>query len=156
MKKTLQAAYELPKILLSYKSNVKPSLLPSISCSKDAYALLIKSWEPTQIDLREEFEILLLNRSNKVIGQYKVSSGGSTATVVDSKLVLAAAINSNACGLILAHNHPSGTFKPSEADITLTRKISDGAKLFDIPVLDHIIVRSEGFFSFADEGLLNC
>ena len=155
MQDTLTAAYELPKILLSYKSKVKPSLLPSISCSKDAYAVLIKSWEPTQIDLKEEFKILLLNRSNKVIGQYKVSSGGSTSTIVDPKLVLAAAINSNACGIILAHNHPSGSLKPSQADIKLTKKISDGARLFDIAVLDHVIVTSEGYFSFADEGLLD-
>ncbi|MEO6134693.1 MAG: JAB domain-containing protein, partial [Ginsengibacter sp.] len=87
-------------------------------------------------------------------GIYELSSGGISGTVADPKLVFMAALKSNACCLILSHNHPSGNLKPSHADEALTRKIAEAGKLFDIQVIDHVIVTSEGYFSFADEGLM--
>jgi DNA repair protein RadC len=97
---------------------------------------------------------LLLNRANKCLGEYKVSSGSTTGTVVEPKFIFAAAIKANASGIILAHNHPSGEFNPSSADITLTKKVKDGGLLFDILVLDHIIVTRDDYYSLADEGLI--
>ena len=102
----------------------------------------------------EQFKVLLLNRANKVLGIFEVSSGGSTGTVADPKLIFAAAIKANACGIILAHNHPSGNLQPSQADIDLTKRMKEGGRLLEIQVLDHIIVTTEGYYSFADEGIL--
>jgi len=102
----------------------------------------------------EEFWILLLNRANNVIERYQVSKGGITGTVVDPKLVFKKAIEVSASALVLCHNHPSGNRSPSEADMQLTRKIADAAKLLDMQVLDHIIVAGDSFYSFSDEGRL--
>lgn len=145
---------EVSEIELSYRTKVKPSERPKITCSKDAYDILRKYWNEDTIELVEEFKILLLNRANKVIGIFKVSNGSSTGTVVDPKLVFVAALKANACGIILSHNHPSGNLSPSTPDIALSKKIKDGAKLLELSVLDHIIVTSDAYYSFADEGLL--
>lgn len=102
----------------------------------------------------EEFWILYLNNSNKVIQKAQLSKGGITGTVVDVRLVLKNALSVGATAIILAHNHPSGTIKASEADKILTQKLKAGATSIDIKVLDHIIVTEKSYFSFADEGLL--
>jgi DNA repair protein RadC len=98
--------------------------------------------------------VILLNRANQVLGIYEVSTGGVSGTVADPKLIFAAAIKSSSSGLIFSHSHPSGNLQPSQADIALTRKIKEGGEILEISVLDHIILTSEGYFSFADEGLL--
>ena len=97
---------------------------------------------------------MLLNRANRVLGLIDISLGGTAGTIADPKVIFAAAIKSNACGIILVHNHPSGNLKPSQQDLDLTRKIKAGGQLLDIVVMDHMIITSEGFFSFADEGLM--
>src|SRR5690606_1039682 len=97
---------------------------------------------------------LLLNRANKVLGIVPISKGGTSATIADPKLIFVSAIKSNASAIILAHNHPSGNLQPSTADISLTKKIMEGGKLLDVPVIDHIIVTGHGYYSFADEGAL--
>jgi DNA repair protein RadC len=104
--------------------------------------------------LREEFYILLLNRANRIYGYYLLSQGGTSGTVVDPKLIFSIALKCNAHGIILAHNHPSGNTKPSEADIQITKKVKEGGKLLEIDVLDHIILTSDSYLSFADEGLM--
>ena len=146
--------YQVAEIQLTYKSDVKPSLRPKISGSKDAYNILVENWDNSKIEFVEQFKVMLLNRANKVLGIFEVSSGGSTGTVADPKLIFAAAIKANACGIILAHNHPSGNLQPSQADNELTRRMKEGGKLLEIQVLDHVIVAIEGYFSFADEGLI--
>lgn len=146
--------WKLAEIELSYKSNYKASLRPKVSGSNDAYQILLSSWEETKIEFVEQFKILLLNRANRVLGYMTISSGSSTGTVADPKLIFAAAIKANACSIILSHNHPSGNLSPSQADIDLTRKIREGGKILEIQVLDHVIVTSEGYYSFADEGIL--
>jgi DNA repair protein RadC len=98
--------------------------------------------------------ILLLDRSHHTIGYAKISQGGVSGTVVDTRIVAKFAIDSLASGIILAHNHPSGNLKPSNADETITNKIKTGLGYFDIQVLDHIIVTEDAYTSFADEGLL--
>jgi len=102
----------------------------------------------------EEFWIIYLNNSNKVIEQLQLSKGGITGTLVDVRITLRKALEVGATSIILAHNHPSGTLKPSEADKQLTQKLKTAAQSLDIKVLDHLIVTEKSYFSFADEGLL--
>lgn len=102
----------------------------------------------------EEFWIIYLNNSNKVIHKNQLSKGGITGTLVDVRLVMKTAIEVGAIGLILTHNHPSGTLKPSEADKQITKKLKIASESLDIKVLDHLIVTEKAYFSFADEGLL--
>lgn len=146
--------YQVAEIQLTYKSNVKPSLRPKISGSMDAYNVLLDSWDDNKLELIEQFKVLLMNRANKVLGIFEVSTGGIAGTVADPKLIFVAAIKGAACGIILAHCHPSGNLTPSQADIDLTRKIKEAGKLLEIQVLDHIILTSEKYYSFADEGIL--
>ncbi|PQV45704.1 DNA repair protein RadC [Jejuia pallidilutea] len=102
----------------------------------------------------EEFWIVYLNNSNKVIQKNQLSKGGITGTLVDVRLVLKTALETGATALILAHNHPSGTLKPSEADKQITQKLKSAALSLDIKVLDHLIITEKAYFSFADEALL--
>jgi len=97
---------------------------------------------------------MLLNRAGRVLGIIEVSSGGLSGTVADPKVVFSAALKGNASSIILAHNHPSGNLRPSQADLDLTKKIQRGGQLLDITVSDHLIITSEGFYSFTDEGLM--
>ena len=106
-------------------------------------------------DLKHEvFGVLFLNRANKITRFEIISEGGITGTIADPRIVLKKALDENAVGLILCHNHPSGNLNPSQADKDLTRKIKDAAQLLDIKLLDHIIISESGYFSFSDEGLL--
>lgn len=156
MEQTLQLPdwTKVAEVELVYKTKVKASERPKINSSKDIYEIIRQLWDANKIDMLEEFKVLLLNRGNRIIGVYEVSSGGITGTVADPRLILAAALKSLSVGIVLCHNHPSGNLTPSRADEQLTRKIKEAATYHDITVLDHIILTSEGFLSFADEGLL--
>lgn len=144
---------KVSEVEINYRNKVKPSERVKISGSKDAYDVLFGLWSD-KIEYVEEFYILLLNRANKVLGLVKISEGGTTGTVADAKRIFQSALKANACSIILSHNHPSGNTNPSEADIQLTRKLKEAGSFLDIAVLDHIIVTTEGYYSFADEGLL--
>jgi len=125
--------------------------MPAIKSSNDAYQIL----QPILGHLpHEEFWILMLNRSNRILTRYNVSKGGLTGTVIDVRLILKKALESHAASMILAHNHPSGNKQPSGADQTITHKIADAGQIMDIPVIDHIIIAENNYFSFADEGML--
>jgi DNA repair protein RadC len=102
----------------------------------------------------EVFAVVFLNRANKINHFEIISQGGITGTVADPRIILKKALDEDAVNLILCHNHPSGNLKPSRADQELTLKIKEAVKYFDIRLLDHIIVSVEGYFSFADEGIL--
>ena len=145
---------QVAEVQLIYKSKVKASLRPKIHSSRDAFEVLKSNWNYETIEFVEEFKMLLLNRANRVLGIIDISLGGTAGTVADPKVIFAAALKGNANGIILAHNHPSGNLKPSQADIDLTRKLKAGGQILDIGVLDHIILTSEGFFSFTDEGMM--
>jgi len=122
-----------------------------ISSSASVFELL----QPVIGELpHEEFWIIYLNNSNKVIQKNQLSKGGITGTLVDVRLALKTALEVGAVGLILAHNHPSGTLKPSEADKNLTQKLKTAAQSLDIKILDHLIITERSYFSFADESLL--
>jgi len=143
----------LAEIKVSYSSKVKYADMKCISTSKDAEEIFRSIWSDN-MELLEEFYILILNRANRVIGWYQVSKGGTSGTVVDPKIIFSVALRCHACGIILAHNHPSGNTKPSHQDLELTKKIVSGGKLLEISVLDHIILSNETYFSFGDETLL--
>lgn len=145
---------KVAEVELIYKSTVKASERPKIESSKDAYRILLQTWDSNKINFQEEFKVLLLNRNSKVIGIYPTSIGGLCGTVADPRLILAVALKTLATGIILSHNHPSGNLKPSHTDEELTLKIKEAAKFHDINVLDHIILTSDEYYSFADEGLL--
>ncbi len=149
-----QTLFEVAEVQLIYKSKVKPSLRPKITKSADAFEVLKKHWNQDTLEFVEEFKVMLLNRANRVLGIIEISTGGMSGTVADPKVIFAAAIKSAASSILLSHNHPSGNLVPSQADINLTRKLKSAGELLDIAVLDHIILTSESYFSFADEGLM--
>jgi len=124
---------------------------PALKDSRDV-ALYMQSMLMDQP--HESFAVIFLNQANKVNHFEIISQGGITGTVADPRLILKKALEKNAVNLILCHNHPSGSLKPSKADEELTHKIKEAARFFDIKVLDHLIVSEEGYYSFADEGLL--
>jgi DNA repair protein RadC len=115
---------------------------------------LRKYWDKDKIDFIEQFKVLLLNPAKRFVGMYEVSSDSTRGTTCDPKLVFVAALKVNASGIILAHNHPAGSLKPSAADVTLTTEFQQWGELLQIPVLDHIILTSESYLSFGNEGLL--
>lgn len=142
----------ISEIKVSYTNPSKT--LQVIKDSRSSYELLLTCWDKNTLELQEEFKVLLLNRRNAVLGIYPLSRGGLAGTIVDAKLVFSVALKCNASNIILAHNHPSGSLIPSEADKRLTEKIKTAAKYLDMQVLDHIIVTKNDFYSFADNGLL--
>lgn len=124
---------------------------PKVTSSDSAYHIL----RPILGELpHEEFWILYLNNSNKVLATQQISKGGFTGTYVDIRIVMKKALEENAVAMILAHNHPSGQLVPSAADEQLTQKMVQAAQLLDLRILDHLIVTQKGYFSFADQGKL--
>lgn len=154
MESTNKNHLNVAEIQLSYKSHVKPSDRVKITCSRDAYNVLLQTWDDNKLEFVEQFKVMLLNRANKVLGVFEVSTGSTTATVADPKIIFTAAIKANASGIIIAHNHPSGNLSPSHQDIDLTRKVKDGGKILEVQLLDHVIITTESYYSFADEGIL--
>jgi DNA repair protein RadC len=142
------------EIELVYKSHVNVANRPVILTSSDTYEIAKLCWDMNTIELVEHFKVLLLNCGNQVLGVYHLSIGTTTATLVDIRLLFTTAIKANAVSIILLHNHPSGNLLPSNADKNMTYKVVEAAKLLDVRVLDHLIITAEGYFSFADEGLL--
>lgn len=144
---TIMAALELGRRRQSEKSD-EPD---KITDAADAANIFI----PLLSDLTyEEFWVLFLNRSNKVIEKRKVGQGGLSATIVDSRLIARLAINNLSSGIIVVHNHPSGSIQPSANDKQITSKLNKALSLFDITLIDHLIVSGSNYYSFAEKGLL--
>ncbi|UKT62712.1 JAB domain-containing protein [Pedobacter mucosus] len=146
--------YQVAEIEISYKPKFRAVDRPQIGSSSEAYDIILNSWNDNQIELLEEFKIVLLNRKNRVLGIVKISAGGIAGTVVDAKIVFAIALKACASGIILTHNHPSGECNPSEADIKLTKNLFECGKILGISVLDHLVICPDHYYSFKDEGLL--
>jgi DNA repair protein RadC len=144
---TIQAALELGR-----RRRIAEAIeLQKVSSSKTIFDIM----QPVIGELaHEEFWIIYLNNANKILSKLQLSKGGITGTVVDVRLVFKTAIALGAVGIILAHNHPSGTLKPSEADKQITKKLKTGGEQLDIKILDHVIVTETGYFSFSDDGIL--
>ena len=126
-----------------YKAQIKSS-----SDAADFFRQLFDE----SIDIYESFFVIFLNQANNTIGWYRVSQGGITGTVADVRLVMKKALDVLATSMIICYNHPSGQLKPSQADINLTDKFIEAGKILEIKLIDHIILTTESFFSFADEG----
>ena len=142
------------EVSLTYVTKVKPSERPAIKNSHDAHKIFFDSWDTATIEHKETVKMLLLNRANKVLGITTISEGGLSGTLMDVRMIFQYAIKGNACGIIIAHNHPSGNSNPSESDQKITQKIKEAGNLLDIQLLDHIILTPEKeiFRSLADEG----
>lgn len=153
MDTTTSPIHQVTEISVTYQSKVKPSQRVKISRSSDAYDLLLASWDDT-LELYESFKVVMLNKANKVLGISLIGNGGVSGCVVDPKRVFATALLSGCSSIILCHNHPSGQKQPSTADLKITEKIKNAGVFLEISVLDHIILTAEGFYSFADDGVL--
>lgn len=140
------------EVEISYKNRVPYSQRQKVTTSHSAYEILTQLFPADSIDYRETFIVLYLNRASQVLGYSIISEGGTASVSVDVKLIIQAALLANASAIIIAHNHPSGNLRPSIEDNRLTKRVAEAAKLFDIAVLDHLIVTSESFYSFSDNG----
>lgn len=144
----------IAEVELVYRTRVKPHDRPLVNNATDAYECLLECWNANTIELIEEAKLLLLNRASRLLGIYNLSSGGTAGTIVDPKVVFVAALKASASGIILCHNHPAQSLTPSESDKQITEQLKHAGKLLNIKVLDHLIICSEGYYSFANEGLL--
>ena len=116
---------------------------------------VFRLFHPLMGDLEhEEFWLLMLNRANRVLGRFKVSQGGLSGTVIDTRIILKKALDNLASSIIVCHNHPSGNNQPSDADVKITEKLKKAAEMLEIKLLDHVIIADKSYFSFADEGLI--
>jgi DNA repair protein RadC len=140
------------EVELTYKNNVPYNQRQKISNSQGAYDILTNLFPENTMDYRETFIVLYLNRANQVLGYSVISQGGTSNTTVDIKMVIQTALLANASCIMLAHNHPSGNLHPSSDDNRITNRIIEAARLFDITVLDHIIITNESYYSFTDNG----
>ena len=140
------------EVELTYKNNVPYNQRQKISNSQGAYEILTNLFPENTMDYRETFIVLYLNRANQVLGYSVISQGGTSNTTVDIKMVIQTALLANASCIMLAHNHPSGNLHPSSDDNRITNRIIEAARLFDITVLDHIIITNESYYSFTDNG----
>jgi DNA repair protein RadC len=141
---------DTPEITLKYKtSGVKKT---KITNSQDSYNLFKQMYDGDTLEYCESSIVIYLNRANNSIGWQKISQGGLTGTVVDVRMVLATALKCGATSLILSHNHPSGNLFPSGADDKLTKQINSACEIMEIKLLDHLIITTEGYYSYADQG----
>jgi DNA repair protein RadC len=144
---TIIAALEIGR----RRKDAKPEKTKKVTSSKEAVDLM----QPILGDLpHEEFWVIFLNRANCIMGKQQISIGGMSGTVADPRMIFKSALDHKAVSIILCHNHPSGNNQPSSADVQLTKNISEAGRVLEITVLDHIIVTQNGFYSFADEGLI--
>ena len=145
---TLLAAMELGR----RRAGMYPTEKVQVKSSETVYKL----FHPLLGDLdHEEFWLLMLNRANRVLGRYKVSQGGLSGTVIDTRIILKKALDNLASSIIVCHNHPSGNMQPSDADVKITGKLRKAAEMLDIKLIDHVIIADKSYFSFADEGVIN-
>ncbi len=149
--------YEFNEVTASYFPDGIIKKKMQLSSSRDAHQYLLSLFYSDSIGHRESFMVLYLNRANVVISYARISEGGITGTIADPRLIMQKALLTNSCGIVLAHNHPSGNLKPSESDRDLTRKLIQCATFFDIQIIDHIIISgvdTDKYLSFQDEGLI--
>ncbi|NDV46865.1 DNA repair protein [Paludibacter sp. 221] len=153
MQTTLSTYNRVTEITVQYKNPLKPSEMPQIKSSTQ----LEETFRPFFSDCmehHEEFYIMLLNRANRCLGVSKISQGGHFETVVDNKIIFQIALKGNASVIALCHNHPSGNLNTSGSDDMITRRIKEGCSMLGLQLLDHIVLSSESYYSYADEGKL--
>lgn len=146
--------FRVAEVELVYRNRTRPEDRIRVVQSKTANDVLREHWDDNKLELVEQFKILLLDRSSRCLGVSDIATGGVHHCLIDAKLVFATALKARASQLILAHNHPSGNLQPSQNDIDLTKTLSNGAKLLDMKVIEHLILTRQGYYSFADNGLI--
>jgi len=144
--------YNVSEVKITYESKNKNKKNLKVNSSAIIYVLMVKDWE--QIEYRETFKILFLDRAKHALGINTVSTGGLSDTTVDVRMILQGALLANATGIVCCHNHPSDNVKPSFADDIVTLKIQKACKVMDIELIDHLIIAKCGYYSYADEGRL--
>jgi len=142
------------EVKLSYKLHQKASERPKVINSDSIYNVLLSCYDSDTIEYRESFKVLLLNRNNNVLGVMNISEGGMSETPVDIRLILQSALLSNASYIVISHNHPSGSVKPSKGDDNVTYKVKKACEAIDILLYDHIILSPYNYYSYANEGRL--
>lgn len=145
---------KVPELNVSFDKGNTADFPKSISNSEIAARLIRSLYDKGEIEFHEVMFVIYLNRSNQPIGYYKHSIGGIAGTVIDTRIILGTALKSLSSAIIVAHNHPSGKTDPSQADKQVTKQLQDASKLFNISVLDHVIVTKTGYSSLADKGLM--
>lgn len=145
---------QITEIELVYKSPIPAVQRPVITRPEHAFSIFHAVWNHNLIEIQEELKVLLLNKSNRLLGVYHAASGCIDQVSIDTRLILACAVKAGAIALVLAHNHPSGTLEPSKGDLAATQKLKEAAQLFDIQLLDHLIISSDDFVSLANKGVL--
>ncbi|MDH7459822.1 JAB domain-containing protein [Chitinophagaceae bacterium 26-R-25] len=143
---------QVSELEIIYKAKIKASERPQIKCSVDAHKLFLASWNMDKIELVEQFKVMPLNKGNRVLGICELSSGAIDQATVDPRLIFGLLLKAGATQAIVAHNHPSASVRPSEADKRITLKLKEAGSFLDIRILDHLIITPETYYSFADEG----
>lgn len=143
---------KVSEIKISYMNEVDEKI--KVMGSSEVYQVIKANWDLDTIELQEEFKILLLNQGNQVLGIKSMFKGGINTCSIDVRLIMGMALKANASALVITHNHPSGNLNASESDKRITSKIKECCELFDIRLLDHIIMAKNSYLSFADEGIL--
>lgn len=144
----------ISELTLSYRPEINPSQRPLVKTSDDAYQILMGFWNLDQINLCESFCVMLLNNRKRVLGVVQLSTGGMTGVVADTRMIFSVALKACTCSIIVAHNHPGGDTAPSSADIQVTRRLSEAGKILEVKLDDHLIITTENYFSFAEQGYL--
>lgn len=150
----MQSLFSVAEVELVYRNKIKPTDRIKITSSQNAFDVFLSAWDQNKIELVEQFYILLLDRGNLCLGISNTATGGISACVVDPKIVFATALKAKASAMIMAHNHPSGNLKPSNADIELTAKLKEAGKFLELNILDHLVITPTAYYSFADDGLM--
>jgi DNA repair protein RadC len=151
----IEKQFKASEVDLVYRTRIPQSELIKITCSKESFELLKRFYDPDKLEHIETSYVVLLNKAGRVLGVKKLGEGGIDHCIIDPRIVFQTALLSNATGIILSHNHPSGNRKISEADRKITKQIKEAGELLSISVLDHIIITEQDkYVSFADEGEL--
>lgn len=144
--------YKISQIKLTYCSEVKSSEIPKVFGSKESADFFRESFEEGEIEFQEYFKVMYLSKANKVLGIHTISMGGTDSTITDMKILFSGALLAKASSIIVCHNHPSGNLRPSFQDDSLTKRIAECSKILDIKLLDHVIISTDGYYSYQDEG----
>jgi DNA repair protein RadC len=151
----MSSLFKVSELELVYRKQPEPLNSYQISCSISAYDAFKQTWDENKLGFIEEFKILLLDNRNYCLGISEISKGGLDSCPVDARVVFSTALQSKTTRIILAHNHPSGNLKPSQADLDLTSRLIEIGKILCIKINDHLIVTPNSYYSFADNGLMH-
>lgn len=136
----LNQLFQVSEMSVSYQPKFKASERPRVASSQETYKVLINNWDMQKIHFQEQFYVLMLNSAGRAIGISLISTGGKVATIADPKIIFSIALKAQATSIILAHNHPSESLQPSQADLNLTRRVVEAGKILDLIVIYNLII----------------